>query len=162
MNEYAILKLIHIGAFVFWLGPPLGAWLVFKAVEKDTDINKAVVAKVSKVFFWTVLLEHIAFFALLVTGSTLAYHYNWFGSEWLTQKLYIIFLIIVPLEIIDIIWGNWLASKASRDLYSGKILKPWQQQALNLYHGLFTKFALIIIPVTVLMVMYLAIGKSGL
>ena len=69
--EYAILKLVHLGALIFWLGPALGAWLVLKAIENE-NIGP-VTAKVSHVFFLMVTLEHVAFIVLLLTGFSMAF-----------------------------------------------------------------------------------------
>lgn len=162
MIEYAILKLVHLGALIFWLGPPIGAWLVFKYVNFDTSPANPVAAKVSRVFFFTVILEHIAFVFLLATGFTLAYRYQMFGAEWLNQKLYLLFLIILPLEIADVYLGNWVAARASAKLGRGENLKPWEAKCLVFYHGFFTKLALVLIPLSVLAIMYLAVSKTGL
>lgn len=162
LNEYAVLKLIHIGALIFWLGPALGAWLVLKALENNVDINNNLLAKVSKTFFLTVILEHIAFIVLLITGFILAFRYGFLNSGWLNQKLIIVLFIIVPLEIIDVLLGNWVASQASRKLYAGQSISRWEQSGLEIYHGAFTKTALVIIPISVVVIMYLAMSKSVL
>lgn len=162
MNEYAILKLVHLGALVFWLGPPLGAWLVLRAVEDGTYRPGSLAKKVSRVFYMTVIVEHIAFLALLVTGFLMAFKYDLLSSVWLTQKLCIVFLVVMPLEIADVFLGNWIASRASRKLYEGGVLSGWEKAGLKLYHGIFTKIALVVIPLSVLAIMYLATSKAGL
>ena len=162
MSEYGILKLIHLGALVFWLGPPLGAWLVFKAVEDGSYQPGSLAQKVSRVFYLTVIVEHIAFVALLVTGYLMALKYDLLGAVWLEQKLYIVVLVVVPLEILDLFLGNWVASKASAKLYANRPISKWEKAGLDLYHGIFTKIALVVIPLSVLAIMYLATSKSAL
>lgn len=162
MIEYGLLKFIHIGALIFWLGPPLGAWLVFKAVEDGRYLPNSVAAKVSRVFFITLIIEHVAFLLLLISGFAIATQYQLFGNEWLTTKLYIVLLVIVPLEIIDVLLGNWLASRASKRLYQGAHVPLWQRKALALYHGVFTKLALLIIPLSVSLIMLLATSKTNI
>ncbi|MDO3387166.1 hypothetical protein QWI17_15065 [Gilvimarinus sp. SDUM040013] len=159
MNEYTLVKLVHLGALIFWLGPALGAWFVFKAVEDSEYLAGSAGHKVSRVFFYTIVLEHIAFAVLLATGFYMALDYGWLGAEWLSQKLTIVMLVIVPLEVVDVVLGNWLANSATKKLYAGAVLKPWEQVGLRLYHGAFTKLALLIMPLAVIAVMYLAIGK---
>lgn len=162
MSEYALLKLLHLGALVFWLGPPLGAWLVLKGIESGLAAGDTALARVNRVFFLTLILEHVAFVVLLATGFTLVYRYQLFGPQWLDQKLVIVLLVIVPLEIVDVLLGNWVASQASGKLHAGKPLKSWETRGLALYHGTFTRIALMVIPVSVLAIMYLAISKAGL
>lgn len=162
MSEYGIIKLVHLGALVFWLGPPLGAWLVLKAVEDGSYKPGSLAEKVSRVFYLTVVVEHVAFIALLVTGFLMAFRYDLMGAAWLNQKIYIVFLVVVPLEIADVLLGNWIASTASRKLYAGKPLKSWERYGLEAYHGIFTKIALVVIPVSVFTIMYLATSKVGL
>lgn len=161
MSEYTLIKLLHIGALLFWLGPPFGAWLVLKVVGDENFQPGSTAGKVNRVFFYTIILEHIAFVLLLASGFYLAMHYNWFGSEWLTQKLMIVAAVIIPLEVVDVLLGNWVANRASRKLYAGNPLKSWEAWGLKLYHGWFTRLALVVIPISVLLVMYLAIGKVG-
>ena len=157
---YSILKLVHIGALVLWLGPALGAWIVLKAVERE-EVN-SVTAKVNRAFFAMITLEHIAFFVLLATGLYMAMMAGWFATTWVHQKLLIIGLIIIPLEVVDIVLGNWLAAKASRNLYNGQKLSRREQRWLVIYHGPFTKLAIVIIPLSVILIMYLAVSKSPL
>lgn len=159
--DYAVLKLIHLGALIFWLGPALGAWLVLKAVETGSYQPGSLTEKVSRVFYLTVLLEHVAFIVLLATGLLMAIHFQMMGSDWLNQKLYLVFLVVVPLELADIALGNWIVSSASKKLYAGKPLKGWERAGLSIYHGIFTKIALLVIPLSVLAIMYLAISKTG-
>ncbi|GAA0342938.1 hypothetical protein GCM10009092_04460 [Bowmanella denitrificans] len=158
--DYPLLKLLHIGALIFWLGPALGAWLVLKAVDKIADLSNPIAAKVSKVFFFTIVIEHVAFAVLLASGFTLAFQYGFIHTDWLQQKLYIVLLIIVPLEVVDILLGNWLTAQASKKLYAGQPMTKWDQRWIDVYHGPFTKIALLVIPISVLMVMYLAVGKG--
>lgn len=161
MSEYGIIKLVHLGALVFWIGPPIGAWLVLRAVEDGSYRPGSLAEKVSRIFYLTVILEHLAFVVLLATGFLLAFQYELLGSPWLTQKLYIVFLIVVPLEIADVFLGNWVASAASKKLYSAEPVKSWQRYGLDVYHGIFTKIALLVMPLSVLAIMYLATSKAG-
>lgn len=162
VSEYGVNKLVHLGALVFWLGPALGAWWVLRTVENGSYAPGSVAEKVSRVFYRTVIVEHVAFIVLLVTGFLMATQYGLMGTEWVRQKLAIVLLVVVPLEIVDVILGNWVASTASSKLYAGKPLSPWEKRGLSLYHGAFTKVALLVIPLSVLIIMYLATSKAAL
>lgn len=157
--EYFILKLIHIGALVLWLGPAFGAWVVLKVVG-DENVGP-VTAKVNRAFFAMITLEHLAFAVLLITGFLMANMANWFATPWLSQKLLLVGIFVIPLEVIDIILGNWLAAKASKNIQLGKATAR-QKYLLNIYHGPFTKIAIVIIPISVILIMYLAVSKSSL
>tara|TARA_B100002049_G_C16005884_1_gene343628 strand:- start:128 stop:610 length:483 start_codon:yes stop_codon:yes gene_type:complete len=156
--DYSLIKVFHIGALILWLGPAFGAWLVFKAVESESISN--VTAKINRMFFAMITLEHLAFVALLISGFSMAFQANWFSSPWLHQKLFILALVIVPLEIIDIALGNWLAMKASAKKYSGYKLTFRQEKWIRIYHGPFTKLALATMPISVFGVIYLAVSKA--
>lgn len=162
MSDYGLLKLIHIGSLILWLGPALGAWLVLRAVDDKNFTGGRIAAKVNRMFYMTVIIEHIAFMGLLASGFYLAHVYHFFGSPWLTQKLTMVLLIIVPLEVVDIILGNWLASTASKKAYAGTALRSWERRGLEIYHGAFTKIALLVLPITVLLILYLATSKAGI
>lgn len=160
--EYSVIKLLHIGSLVFWLGVPLGAWLVLKSAKRNHPENITLLQQVSQVFFITLIIEHIAFALLLISGSWMAISYGWWNTAWLNQKLWLVGAILLPLEIVDIVLGNFIAAKASARFYQQKSLSPWQKRALSIYHGSFTKIAIIIIPIAVILIMYLAISKTPL
>lgn len=162
MIEYSIVKLVHLGALIFWLGPALGAWLVLISIEDGTYQADSIAAKVSRVFFLMIIVEHVAFVILLSTGLYMAFQFGFMASGWLTQKLYLVFWVVVPLELLDVLLGNWIASKASKKRYAGQSLQRWEQLGLTLYHGAFTKLALVVIPLSVLAIMYLAVSKAEL
>lgn len=160
MTEYSLIKLLHVGALILWLGPALGAWIVVKLSEKHTSPNNQLSAAIFSAFFLLITLEHIAFIFLIGSGIYLTLHYELLDFLWLQQKLLWVFCLIIPLEIIDIILGNWLAAKASKKYYSGQKLSYWEGKILHYYHGIFTHLAIVLIPTSVLIVMWLAIFKA--
>ncbi len=166
MTEYSVVKLVHLGALVFWLGPALGAWIVLKATENKVKDNRALSShplfkEINRIFYLMVAVEHLAFAALLISGFYMAYLYQWFHHDWLVQKLWVVFLIIVPLEIVDIALGNWLVSNASKKLFNEQKLTKLEEKAVAFYHGVFTQTALILIPSSTVIVMFLAISKQN-
>lgn len=160
--EYALLKLVHLGALVFWLGPALGAWMVLTYAQRARTLDSEALAAISRVFFFTLIIEHVAFIALICSGLLMAMTFGYFEAPWLQQKLWIVCGVLVPLELVDIVLGNFMASSASRRLYGGKPVTDGEKRCLDLYHGTFTKIAIVIVPVSVVVIMYLAISKSGL
>ncbi len=157
---YSVLKLIHLGALVFWLGPALGSWLVLRYSQKKTGELSETTSLVYKVFFFTLTLEHIAFVTLLSTGFLMAYTYHLFSLEWLQYKLAIVLLVIIPLEIIDIWLGNWKVQKLVEKRSSGNTLTGREEGYIQFYHRTFTTIALITIPTSVMAIMWFAITKT--
>ena len=162
MIEYGLAKIIHLDALIFWLGPPLGAWFALKAIDSKEFVSGSVVEKVNEVFYLTLILEHVAFVALIASGVYLAVAFNMLSGDWLKQKLLIIGIIVVPLEILDVLLGNWLANTASKKLYAGGVPSHWEKRGLKIYHGIFTKIAILVMPLCVFAIMYLATTKSAL
>lgn len=159
---YSLLKVVHIGSFMLWLGPALGSWLVLRYMQQQQGETSHATSLVYRVFFLTLTLEHIAFFALLITGTFMAYQVGWFYTPWLQQKLWLVLLVIVPLEIVDIWLGNWQAKRIVELRSLGHPLSARQEQLLHFYHHSFTKLALLIMPPTILFIMWLAVSKQPL
>ncbi len=160
MITYNLLKLIHLGSIILWLGPALGSWLVLRYSQKKTGELSDTTKLIYKVFFFTITVEHIAFVSLLSFGFLLAHTYNLLGLQWLQYKLAIVILIIIPLEVIDVWLGNWKIQKIinKRNLYLK--LTSREQFYIKFYHTTFTNIALLTIPTSVLAIMWLAISKS--
>lgn len=158
--SYTLLKLIHIGAFLFWLGPALGAWFVLKFSQKETGELSATTSLVYRVFFFTIWLEHIALLVLLSTGVLQAIQYSMFEMVWLQQKVLVIMFLIIPLELIDIWLGNWKVRRLIEQRNSGRELSTGEYSLIRFYHKEFTYVSLALIPISVALIMWLAISKS--
>ena len=157
---YTALKVIHIGSLVMWLGPALGSWLVLRYMQQQEGELSAATAKVYRIFFWTLTLEHIALVTLLLSGASMAFMYGFINMPWLQQKLWLVLLIIVPLEIVDIWLGNWKVQQLIKQRALGVELTSRQQGLIQFYHKGFTNLALLTLPVTVLAIMWLAVSKQ--
>lgn len=159
MLNYFLLKVIHLGALIFWLGPALGAWLVLKYANHKSH-NSQTIAVIYPVFFMMLSLEHIAFAALLTSGIAMAHSTDMWQTPWLHTKLSLLLLIIIPMEIIDIIIGNWLVKKFTEQKLRDLTLTNTQERLVEFYHGTFTYLAIAILPITVLAIMWLAVSKT--
>lgn len=159
MNEYALIKLIHLGALIFWLGPPLGAWMLLRVAEDALSKNNQSLHKINRFFYLMIGLEHFAFIVLIASGFILAYKYQLLEMDWIKQKLHIVFYGLIPFELVDIVLGNWFAYRISNKIYENKKVETWERVVLDIYRNAFTKMALLIMPVLVIVIMYLAITK---
>lgn len=158
--EYALIKLLHIGALIMWLGPPFGAWLMLRQAKKS-GLDEAQLFEQYRLFYRLIALEHVALLFLLGTGVWMASQYSLWSAPWLQQKLILVFAALLPIELLDIVLANVLLPRINRMQFDGKPLKSWHRMVQNFYHGPFTYFAVFVIPVLTLSIMYLAVGKQA-
>lgn len=158
---FIALKIVHIGSLVFWLGPSLGAWFILMAMRKQVGEITTATHLAYRVFIKMLILEHVAFVALIASGIGMAILVFGFNQPWLQWKLLIILLLIIPLEILDIWYGNiklpQIFSRLNQAGYDTK-----QTRILHIYHAYVTRIAIAIIPVSVLAIMWLVIAKPNL
>lgn len=159
---YSLLKVIHIGSLIMWIGPALGSWLVLRYFQQHQGEMSSGTSLVYKVFFLTLTLEHLALCTLFVSGAWMAFGYGWTDMPWLQNKLWLVLLLIVPLEIVDIWLGNWKVQQLIKQRALGVELTSKQQGLIQFYHKGFTHLALLTLPVTVLAIMWLAVSKQPL
>jgi uncharacterized membrane protein len=161
INLFFSLKLIHISALIFWLGPSLGAWFVLLAMRKQQGEFTTATHLAYRIFIKMLILEHIAFVVLLATGiSMIACLYD-HPASWLQWKLLIVVVVIIPLEIADIWYGNiklpQIFSHFNEAGYDAQQIKT-----LHIYHQYVTRAAIAIIPISVLTIMWLVIAKPNM
>lgn len=156
---YSLLKVIHLGALILWIGPALGAWLVLRKARAVYDVQSREYQLIERVFLGTLIIEHLAFITLLASGILMASQLGWWQAEWLQQKLWLVSGIIV-LEVIDIALGNWLLVRLHRRRARGQPLATSRAEAF--YHGIFTRVALFALPPASLAIIWLAVSKQPL
>lgn len=161
IDLFFALKILHLGALIFWLGPSLGAWFVLLATRKYLGEITPAAHLAYRIFIKLLVLEHIAFIALIGSGLGMAYLVFGFDQPWLQWKLLIILLFVLPLEILDIWYGNIkLPQIFARFNEAG--YDPAQTRTLHIYHVYVTRAAIAIIPASVLAIMWLVIVKPNL
>ncbi len=99
---------------------------------------------------------------LLINGAWMVFGYGWIEMPWLQQKLWLVLLLIVPLEVVDIWLGNWKVQQLVNRRSLGQELTARQQAIIHFYHRGFTYLAICTLPVTVLLIMWLAVSKQAL
>lgn len=161
IDAFVALKILHIGSLIFWLGPSLGAWLMLMALRKYQGEFTPATHLGYKVFIQMLIIEHVAFVALLISGIGMATLIFGFQQPWLQWKLMIIALVIIPLEIADIWYGNIKLPK----IFSQLNAQGYEQKSakrLHIYHAYVTRIAIAVIPISVLAIMWLVIAKPSL
>jgi uncharacterized membrane protein len=160
IDMFVALKILHIGSLIFWLGPSLGAWFVLLVLRKYAGELTPATHLAYRVFIKMLILEHVAFVALIASGTGMTCLVYGFNQPWLQWKLLIILLLVVPLEILDLWYGNIkLAQIFSRFNEAGYNMQ--QTKTLHIYHVRVTRTAIAIIPISVLAIMWLVIAKPG-
>jgi len=106
IDIFVVLKILHIGSLIFWLGPSFGAWFVLLALRKHEGEITPATHLAYRIFIKMLILEHVAFVALIASGIGMACLVFGFNQPWLQWKLLIVLFLIVPLEILDIWYGN--------------------------------------------------------
>jgi len=161
IDWFFTLKLVHIGSLIFWIGPSLGGWLILLSSRKQLGEFSPATQLAYRIFIRLLIVEHIAFLVLLATGAAMvALVYN-LQMPWLQWKLLLIIILIVPLEIADIWYGNiklpQVFTKENVSSYSNQ-----DARLLHIYHSYITSTAIVIIPVGVALIMWLVIAKPQL
>ena len=160
MNTYITIKLVHLGALVLWLGPGIGAWIMMVIINRHFGEPSRISSLAYQLFLRLMWLEHAALAIMIISGLLLASYTGQFDSTWLQLKLMIIGLILLPLEAIDI----WFVHHRLPRLFSKRRANtPYsvsEYKLLTLYHRRFTPLALAVLPVAVISIMWLAIGKT--
>lgn len=156
-----IVKLLHLGALILWLGPALGAWWLLLSANRMLGEPTAVSHLLYTQFFKIVWLEHVAFMALLLSGFLYAWlaGFSFSGMPWLKLKLLLIALIVLPLEIVDIWFSHTKLTQTFKKRDPDTSYSAAETGLLSFYHGGFTRAALILLPATVLGIMWLTIAK---
>lgn len=158
---FVVLKILHIGSLIFWLGPSLGAWFVLLSLRKHLGEITPAAHLAYRIFIKMLILEHIAFVALIASGLGMACLVYGFNQPWLQWKLLIIVFLIVPLEILDIWYGNIKLPQIFSHLNEAGY-DTAQTRTLHIYHAYVTRTAIAVIPISVLVIMWLVIAKPNL
>ncbi len=157
----ATLKLLHIGALIFWIGPTLGAWWMLRSANHHFGEPGMVSQYLYYVFLDLLWVEHIAFALLLITGVLMAWFNQWFGQPWLTLKLILIGSIILPLEIMDIWLGHVRLPQLFHSRHPSRPYSAHEAALLHLYHVRLTRTAIFLMPIVVTVIIWLALTKPG-
>lgn len=157
----ALLKWLHLGALLLWIGPTLGAWWLLRCANYRFGDPGLVSQYLYRAFLHLLWLEHAALALLLGSGLALAWAQHSFSADWLQYKLMLVLLIIVPLEVIDIWFGHIRLPRLFHERHPAKPYTRQEAALVNFYHTRFTPLALLLMPVAIGVIMWLAITKLG-
>lgn len=155
-----LLKLVHLGGLILWLGPSGGAWLLLQKAKKRLNPNEPEYLALYRdflPFFW---VEHFGLLLLLGSGVLLLSVYGHVALDWnwLKIKLALVICVIVPIEIIDIWFGHVRLPR----WFSGVEPDHGENSTDNAYTSYEKRFVPVSLPimlVTVVVIMWLALAK---
>jgi hypothetical protein len=160
---FPVVKVVHLGALVIWLGPSGGAWMVLMLARREVAEPSLVTHYLYRGFFQMLWLEHVGFFALLASGVALLAMYGFGAVEatWLKLKLAIVMLVILPIEIPDL----WFSHRGLPRIFASRRPEsPYtenEKRILDSYHRRFVPFLLPILLIAVVVIMWLAVAKPA-
>jgi len=156
---YVILKAIHIASLIFWLGPTLGAWWLLRTTTHRFGEPSMTSQFLYQMFLKITGIEHIALLTLLLTGLAMAVLTQSFTQGWFIMKLLLVVVVVLPLEAIDIWYCHYKLPALFHSRHPSRPYAVQEKQLLNSYHYRFVPLALICLPLAVMSIFWLVIGK---
>lgn len=157
----SVIKLVHLGALILWLGPGIGAWWMLRRALFRFDEPGMVSHFLYRAFLRLMWLEHVALAVLLGSGALLAALTHAYDSDWFRYKLLLVALIVLPLEVIDVWFSHVRLPAILRGRHPSQPYAAAEIHTLRVYHNRFTPAAVLLLPATIVVIMWLAIGKPG-
>ncbi len=161
-DMFIYLKAIHIASLIFWLGPTLGAWWLLRTTTHRFGEPSLTSQFLYQMFLKVAGIEHLALITLLASGALMAVLTDSFTQSWLIMKLLLVVMIVLPLEVIDIWYCHYKLPALFHNRHPSRPYAQQEKQVLNTYHYRFVPFALVCIPLTVMSIFWLVIGKPVL
>ncbi len=166
IDQRAVIRFVHVFAFVGWAGPAMGgSWFVYAAAwarAKQPESEELLRREqwVRRQFNLVVALEHVAFATLVVTGLMLAeaVDWAWAGQSWLGWKLGLVFLIFIPMELLDVALSAWFG-RAMRVDDEGDALDPAGYARAARWQDLFLRATIPPVMIGIPLALYLAVVK---
>jgi len=162
-THFVVFKTIHVLAATLWAFSTIGPMRFYvrptlAAAERDPENEELQRRRdwVLEQFDRTVMLEHVAFAAILLTGPMLYITgAAMLDQTWFAIKIAVVVAIFIPLEIYDV----WLSHIAAPKETSAKHDNPLRYAAFRRRYVAFLKGVTPLILLTVPAVLILALAK---
>ena len=161
---YLQIKFVHLLMVGLWSFSTVVAYInyvvpAFKAWQRDPQNPKLIARRndFMERFDRGVTVEHVAFPLLLASGLLMVWIAGWSLTQvsWLTIKLGIVVVIVVPMELVDYYISHFDGNKA-RIRATGNTQR---YEAMMRFHWLFFRVTTPLIVVFVPLLFYLAVTK---
>jgi hypothetical protein len=157
---FSLVKLLHIGGLVLWLGPSGGAWLLLQFAKRQIGEQSTAFQILYREFLKFYWVEHLGLSLLMVSGILLLSMYGHGALDWMwiRLKIALILCVIVPIEAVDIWFGHVRLPRqfSSKQGHSDSARK---MNAYEIYERRFVPISLPPLLLTVAIIMWLAIAK---
>jgi len=162
---YLYIKFIHVLFMAVWFMSTAVAysWFVqvafFQAEKRPDDPEyQRRKAWALEQFDKGVVMEHIAFPILLITGPLMYWLVGWeIGWNWLGLKLLIVIGIFIPLEILD----YWLSHFGGNKTYLRKLGDQQRYEQVVKWHWQFLRKSTPIVAIFIPLIIFLAVVKPS-
>lgn len=155
---FVFLKWLHIGFFMAWVGPALGAWLMLRLGARDVGaMSTGLARRLSWLFMRLLWIEHGALLGLVLSGIAMAAQQGLFHAppRWFALKLLLLVIMILPLEALDIWFVHHYLPKVFKNDDTGLLF----DRAMGRYHRVFTPIAVAVMLPGIAAVLWLAVAK---
>jgi len=158
-----LVKVMHVGALIMWLGPSAGAWLSLMIGRRRYGEPGVASHYLYRGFLQILWLEHLGFLLMLGSGVLLLVIHGMpaLGWGWLQLKLLLVLVVVIPLELMDM----WFSHRRLPQIFAAREPDaPYTLQearVLHLYHRRFVPMALPVLLATVAVVMWLAMARPA-
>jgi hypothetical protein len=155
-----LLKFLHIGGLILWLGPSGGAWLLIQVAKRRLDPHSREYAELYLDFVRFFPVEHFGLLLLLGSGLGMLaiYGFSALSWAWLKWKLVLVVCVIVPIEIGDIWFGHFRLPRWFRSSQRDSDLQHSGNE-LERYENRFVPLTLPILLITVVGIIWLAVAR---
>jgi uncharacterized membrane protein len=163
---YLYIKFVHLLAAMMWSWSTAVAyvWYIKDAWKEWADNPQDSVLKARRDWAFEqfdrgVILEHLAFPVILVTGPLMIVLAGWpLMTPWLAAKLSIVLLVFIPIEIFD----YWLSHLGGNKTRIRKQNDPKKFERFIQIHWLFFRITTPLIVIFMPLVIFLATVKPAL
>ncbi|WP_187276657.1 hypothetical protein [Parahaliea maris] len=160
---YLYIKFVHVTFVMVWVFSTAHAYAyyvvpVFKAWRRNPEDEDVIELRdwVMERFDQGVIMEHVAYPIILITGPLLFIAGGWnSSSDWLMLKLAIVVLITLPIEILDYHLSHFGGAKANIRATGDK---EAYEAGIHL-HWYFLLYSSPVIMPAALLIVFLAITK---
>lgn len=160
---FPVVKVLHIGALVLWLGPSGGAWLVLMTERRKSGEPNIVSHHLYAGFLRMLWFQHLGILLMVGSGLMLLAMYGpgLLESTWLRWKLSLIVAVIIPIELSDMWFSHRLLPGVFAKRQPDAPYTQSERRRLNLYHRRFTPIVLPLLLAVVVAIMWLAVAKPA-
>lgn len=107
---YAFLKLVHVLGVIFWIGPPIGAYLMLARAHRSGDAAR--VRLLERETELVLRVEHVAFLVLLASGAGMVAVAGPAALEWPWLRFKLVAVAyIVAFEVFDVVVEHGVARR---------------------------------------------------